>query len=222
MSQTSKIQLTERRQVVTYELPTITQGDNILVDARLLHKKLKSKQQFANWIQNRISDYGFTENEDFLINLLKSTGGRKAHEYLLSMDMAKELAMLERNEIGRSIRKYFIAKEKELRGISQLPKESQLFKGLKAKKINNRYMYPYKEILRRCGYSTRSSSSSRKAKYWMHFVVADNLLYIAEEYATHLHHSRQVYNNRKVMQASKPVIPSLFGDNSFLLNSKNY
>jgi hypothetical protein len=45
--------------------------------------------------------------------------------------------------------------------------------------------------------------------------------YITEEFATHLLHSRQVYNNRKVMQASKPVVPSLFGDNSYLLNSKN-
>jgi phage anti-repressor protein len=218
--QYTKALLTERRQAVTYELPIIQQNENVYIDARLLHQKLKSKQQFANWIQNRITDYGFNQHEDYLINLLKSTGGRKAHEYLLSMDMAKELAMLERNEIGRSIRKYFITKEKELRGISALPKDSQLFKGIKAKRINNRMMYPYKQILQRIGYST-NANGQRKAKYWMHFVLDGTVNYITEEFATHLLHSRQVYNNRKVMQAAKPVIPTLFGDSSFLLTSKN-
>jgi phage anti-repressor protein len=207
--QNTKVQLTERKQAVTYELPIINQGENMLVDARIVHQNLKSKQQFADWIANRISVYGFKENEDFFITLRKSTGGRKSTDYLLTLDMCKEVAMLEKNETGRQIRKYFIAKEKELRGISTLPKEAQLFKGLKAKRINNRVMYPYREVLVRCGYSP-NANGNRKTKYWMHFVKDGTVNYVSEEFALHIHHSKQVYNNRKVMLATPPILPLHF------------
>ncbi|MBK6819867.1 MAG: antA/AntB antirepressor family protein [Bacteroidetes bacterium] len=52
-------------------MPIIQQGENLLVDARIIHQKLKSKQQFSDWIKNRIADYGF-KKMDFLI-LGKST-----------------------------------------------------------------------------------------------------------------------------------------------------
>lgn len=211
--------MTERSKAGAYELPIIAQNESVYVDARLLHQKLKSKRQYTDWIKFRIKEYGFTENEDFIISQKNEAvfrgGGHNKIDYLLSMDMAKELAMLERNEIGRNIRKYFIAKEKELRGISHLPKEAHLFKGLKAKRINNRVMYPYKAILERIGYS-KNANGSRKARYWMHFVLDGSINYITQEFALHLYHSRQVYTNRKVMVSSKPVIPSLFGDNTFI------
>jgi phage anti-repressor protein len=200
---------TEKKQAVTYELPIIQQGDAYFIDARLLHQRLNSKQDFTDWIKARISDYGFTENNDFTINLGKSTGGRKAHDYLLSFDMAKELGMLERSDAGRAIRHYFIAKEKELRGISTLPKEANLFKGLKPKRFNNRVMYPYREVLVRCGYSP-NANGNRKAKYWMHFVKDGTINYVSEEFAQHIHHSRQVYNNRATMLASTPILPLHF------------
>jgi phage anti-repressor protein len=130
LKQHKKVLLTERRQAVTYELPIIQQGEILLISALLLHQKLKVKTRFNDWFQRRIEKYGFEINIDFYSNLSKSKT-KPITDYLLSVDMAKEIAMLEENEIGRQIRKYFIAKEKELRGISQLPKESQLFKGLK-------------------------------------------------------------------------------------------
>ena len=88
------------------------------VNARELHQKLGSKYQFANWIQERISKYGFVENQDFEVfkgNLKNSNGGRCRIEYALSLDMAKELCMVENNEAGRRIRKYFIEAEKKFR-----------------------------------------------------------------------------------------------------------
>ena len=88
------------------------------VNARELHQKLGSKYQFANWIQERISKYGFVENQDFEVfkgNLKNSNGGRCRIEYALSLDMAKELCMVENNEAGRKIRKYFIDMENEAR-----------------------------------------------------------------------------------------------------------
>lgn len=91
------------------------QGDNQVVNARDLHQFLESKQQFGNWIQSRISDYGFVENEDFEVfnNFIKNPqGGRPSKDYAISLDMAKELSMVERNERGRQARRYFIEAEK--------------------------------------------------------------------------------------------------------------
>ena len=92
-----------------------------LVDARLLHTFLESAQEFANWIKNRIEDYGFIEAQDFLIKLSK-TKGRPAKDYHLTIDMAKELGMIERNEKGRQIRRYFLDMERQVQyGLKQLP-----------------------------------------------------------------------------------------------------
>lgn len=68
------------------------------VNARDLHEFLESKQEFSNWIKARIQDYGFVEGKDFLIILSKSAGGRPSKEYHISLDMAKELSMVELNE----------------------------------------------------------------------------------------------------------------------------
>jgi phage anti-repressor protein len=101
-------------------IPIIKQGyDEQFVDARMLHEFLHSKQEFAHWIKSRIEDYGFIEGRDFLRNLSKSTGGRQATDYAITLDMAKELAMLERNEKGRQARQYFINAEKQLRSLQK-------------------------------------------------------------------------------------------------------
>ena len=59
-------------------------------------------------------DFGFVEGEDFLSILTESTGGRPAMEYYISIDMAKEICMIQRSEIGRKFRQYFIECEKRL------------------------------------------------------------------------------------------------------------
>ena len=60
------------------------------VNARELHAFVESKQEFANWIKNRIEKYGFIENYDFLITLSKTpNGGRPSQEYYISLDMAR-------------------------------------------------------------------------------------------------------------------------------------
>ena len=69
------------------------------VNARELHSFLESKQDFSTWIKNRIERYEFVENHDFLIILSKTpNGGRPSQEYYITLDMAKELAMVENNE----------------------------------------------------------------------------------------------------------------------------
>ena len=91
------------------------------VNARELHQFLESKYQFANWIQERITKYGFIENQDYEVfkeNLKNSNGGRPQIEYALSVDMAKELSMVENNEKGSLARKYFIECEKIAREVA--------------------------------------------------------------------------------------------------------
>lgn len=82
-----------------------------LANARDLHLFLKIKSGFDNWIKNRISDYGFIQDEDYII-VHERTNGRPRKEYHITLDMGKELAMVERNEKGRQIRKYFIECER--------------------------------------------------------------------------------------------------------------
>lgn len=89
--------------------------------ARDLHIFLESKQQFADWIKNRIRQYGFIENQDYQVfhNLMNNpNGGRPTTEFALSIDMAKELSMVEGNEKGKEARRYFIACEKRLNPLS--------------------------------------------------------------------------------------------------------
>jgi phage anti-repressor protein len=194
------------------ELPIIQQGENLLIEARLLHQNLKVTTRFNDWINRRIEEFGFEPGKDFYSNLSNQKHGKDRIETHLTLDMAKELAMVERNDIGRQIRRYFIQKEKEARGISHLPAERSLFTGLKPKKVNDRLMYPYKAVLERCGYSTKAGTGQRKARYWMHFVKEGRQLYITQEFALHLYRQRQVINNRAVMLNMQPVLPFNFGD----------
>jgi phage anti-repressor protein len=103
------------------------------VDARALHEKLEVAQKFANWLPHRISHYSFTEGKDFFTfpgneETAPVERGRPTIEYALTVGMAKELCMLENNEIGRKFRRYFIDCEEEL--VKRL--EADALKGRKA------------------------------------------------------------------------------------------
>ena len=80
------------------------------VSARELHAFLENKKQFADWIKNRIKQYDLIENEDYVLispnsEIKKGRGGdRRSVEYALSVDCAKELAMVEGNINGKHAR----------------------------------------------------------------------------------------------------------------------
>lgn len=102
---------------------TIGQQTVPTVNARELHTYLDSKQKFADWINNRINQYTFVENQDFIIVLnlvsenyeIKKHGGdRRSKDYFITLNMAKELSMVERTAKGREARQYFIACEQQL------------------------------------------------------------------------------------------------------------
>ncbi|MGI7470942.1 antA/AntB antirepressor family protein [Campylobacter coli] len=85
-------------------------------NAREIFQFLNSEQEYANWIKNRISHYNFIENQDYIIELVY-TKGRPRKEYYVTLDMAKELCMVENNEKGRQARRYFIECEKRLKNL---------------------------------------------------------------------------------------------------------
>lgn len=116
-------------------IPVVDNNNHKVVDARLLHAFLQIRRDFTSWIKDRISKYGFIENQDFVLikydylgNLLND---RLPHfgesdtqvvaktDYLLLMDMAKELCMVENNDKGKKARRYFIEKEKELKKLEK-------------------------------------------------------------------------------------------------------
>ncbi len=93
------------------------------VNARELHQFLGSKRDFSNWIKSRIEHYEFVENQDFeVFNKFGENpfGGRPQIEYALSIDMAKELCMIENTKRGRQARQYFIACERKLKERQEL------------------------------------------------------------------------------------------------------
>ena len=107
------------------------------VDARFLHAYLQSQYHFTDWMNTRLQKYGFEAGADYELVSEKteikaqggfsgnsekpSKGGRPAKDYRLTLDMAKELSMVENNERGRDARRYFIAMERQALGMQATP-----------------------------------------------------------------------------------------------------
>lgn len=103
------------------EIIKIEQKNGIeTVNARELHEFLESKQDFSSWIKARIVKYGFEENIDY-IRLHKKMEANNANviEYHITLDMAKQISMVENNKKGNEARKYFIACEKQLKTVKE-------------------------------------------------------------------------------------------------------
>ena len=111
---------------------TTTENGSQVVSARELHEFLGSKQDFSTWIKARIDKYGFVSEVDFTLHKFMD-GKVWKHEYILTIDVAKELAMVEGNEKGRQARRYFIECEKKLREVVTKPMTTAQMFALQAK-----------------------------------------------------------------------------------------
>lgn len=116
--------------IVPVVIGRIGERETNVVSAKALHKALGVGKDFSTWITARISEYDFTIGHDYSVNKLIAPNlgktpngavssairpsGRPGKDYLLTINMAKELAMVERNEQGRAIRRYFIQCEAAL------------------------------------------------------------------------------------------------------------
>lgn len=88
------------------------EADRITLSARELYEFLEIKTHFKDWFP-RMCEYGFEQEKDFRSILSKSTGGRPSTDYEITLDMAKEISMIQRNEKGKQARQYFIEVEKQ-------------------------------------------------------------------------------------------------------------
>lgn len=92
-----------------------TNGDKLTLSARELHKELNVTDRFTRWFE-RMGEYGFEENIDFTSvkssTLVNNGATRELQDYRITLDMAKEIAMLQRNEKGKEIRRKLIELEK--------------------------------------------------------------------------------------------------------------
>lgn len=98
------------------ELIKITETDGKkTVSARELHEKLGVTERFNSWF-GRMLKFGFEENKDYLgCKEFNTLAKQELQNYYISLDMAKEICMIQRSEIGRTFRQYFIECEKELK-----------------------------------------------------------------------------------------------------------
>lgn len=108
------------------KIQTNEQGQQ-LVSGRELHEVLGIKSRFNDWIRNMVA-YGFVEDMDYTKFLVQCVRGQNQYDYILTLEMAKHIAMLQRSEIGMTVRKYFIECEKKLKEQSNTPMLSPLQK----------------------------------------------------------------------------------------------
>ncbi|WP_136283983.1 antA/AntB antirepressor family protein, partial [Streptococcus pyogenes] len=118
------------------QIINITVNDNHepVVSGRDLHKVLEIKTAYKDWFP-RMAEYGFEEGQDFSSFLSKSTGGRPSQDHVLKLDMAKEIAMLQRNEKSKQVRKYFIQVEKDFNSPEKIMARALLMADKKVHKL---------------------------------------------------------------------------------------
>ena len=108
-------------------------GGNQGINARDVHRLLKVGRDYSTWIRARIKQAGFIENQDFVIvenlsspelasanneQLSPMARPQKLIDYIVSLDMAKHLCLMEKNEIGRAVRQHFIDAETQLKQVA--------------------------------------------------------------------------------------------------------
>ena len=104
-----KLKIFENELVPVYETST---GEKVVYGTNL-HSVLGVKSKFADWVKNRLKECDSIENEDFQAFSKNLENGGRSKEYIINLDTAKEMAMLERNEKGKQVRRYFIEVEKK-------------------------------------------------------------------------------------------------------------
>lgn len=121
------------------ELINVTLNDNHepVVSGRQLHEALGVKTPYSMWF-DRMIEYGFTENQDFLLNNFVKQTGRGGHnkvDHIIKLDMAKEIAMIQRTDKGKQVRAYFIQIEKDYNSPEKIMARALLMADKKVHKL---------------------------------------------------------------------------------------
>nr|DAE16388.1 MAG TPA: KilAC domain protein [Siphoviridae sp. ctePP3] len=122
------------------ELINVTLNDNHepIVSGRQLHEALGVNSNYTTWF-DRMTDYGFTENEDYVLlsNFGNQTGrgGHNKVDHIIKLDMAKEIAMIQRTDKGKEVRQYFIQVEKDFNSPEKIMARALLMADQKVHKL---------------------------------------------------------------------------------------
>ncbi|ELN9115459.1 antA/AntB antirepressor family protein, partial [Campylobacter coli] len=144
-------------------------------NVKFLFYFLEIDTKFADWIKNRISHYNFIENQDYIIEIVY-TKGRPRKEYYVTLDMAKELCMVENNEKGRQARRYFIECEKRLKNLEQEQMQKLAFRqSLGYKSQLKQQKQKYENEIKALKYDLEQSKNNFKDK--LNCILAKNGLY---------------------------------------------
>lgn len=114
------LKVIENELVPVYETST---GEKVVYGSEL-HEVLEVKSNYREWIKRRVLDIDAEEDEDFTtVEIPTVSGGTSKKDHIIKLDAAKEMAMLERNEKGKQVRRYFIQVEKKYKSASLATQE---------------------------------------------------------------------------------------------------
>lgn len=178
-------------------------GGNQGINARDVHRLLRSKRHYSMWIKARINQAGFIENQDFaivqslVVDLPKlaskesdcflrnkmgeqkeTRGGHNRVDYIVTLDMAKHLCLMEKNEIGRAVRQHFIDAEKQLRQVAPTVYKNTLAKTqarLAAIDHNREMTDAIKATLQRTNKAPKAFYYSREQEMLDSLVLGENV-----------------------------------------------
>lgn len=118
---------------------TLNENHEPVVSARQLHETLEVKTEYKKWFK-RMAEYGFAENEDYLRVTQKcpTLGGlQDMTDHVIKLDMAKEIAMIQRTDKGKEVRKYFIQVEKDFNSPEKIMARALLMADKKIKLLES-------------------------------------------------------------------------------------
>lgn len=134
-------------------------GEKVVYGSEL-HAVLGVKTLYKDWSTRRLNDIDAIENEDFQAAQICAPSGQTKKDHIIRLDIAKEMAMLERNDKGKQVRRYFIEIEKKYkqRVLPPEPKEERLDSVNEAVKI----LAP---MMEKCGCNAQIQLLTAKALY---------------------------------------------------------
>lgn len=147
-------------------IPIQDNGGVQAVMGRDLHAFLEVQSNYTTWINRLIEKYGFVEGQDFIPKMEESSGGRPSENHILTMDMAKEISMVQNNAKGREARQYFIECEKRY----QAGEMSELDE---AKLVQKALQITYRQVRE---LEAVNAEMQPKANYFDEFVADEDLI----------------------------------------------
>lgn len=169
----------------------IKQGKNLepLVSARDLYKALDLKHRFSDWIkQNLLSN--FIEGVDFTsvsTSTLVNNGAMKPiKDYILTLDTAKQIAMLSRTEKGKQVRAYFIQVEKQYNNPDAIIKRAMSLLNARCKQLQleNNELKPkakvFDELVNRKAYTNFTDTAKQlsvQRSVFINYLISNNYVY---------------------------------------------